>query len=463
MQPPKSVTRVETYAFEKASEDEMRQFAPGLVERTTRAAASMVNSALLWKLGGDLYKFFGPAPKSPLPWTLVETTVRWNWVLFSNPVMLKGISLKFRHSVDGDFANDMIAKVFLEIGSELFGVQLQPDDTITTCAKERSKVYRSIAARHLGSALLQPRMGEIDQLCNELLKEFEEGEVDVTRLSQKLVARIVNRFLLGLEDKDAVPVAEAIIAANAYILAKGTNSATPGQFDPHAEVLRNAIDKALSNNTPFIQELHKSDLSETQKRMMIAVVFFTSLGGTISQMTGLLWHLSKHPQYQLELCGEIVQTSDKKDPKYPFSAALLAESFRVHPSTMTLDRPTQGTHLLTHTSQELVDGKCIKEVKQHLLVPPKYIITLYQPWAAQKCQNPDVFDPHRKDQVELYPFGHGVHKCVGQYLSEELIGRFARAFTKRFSYSSPLEKLPLQGYFNLEPENNVLLQVKRRP
>ena len=459
MQPSNQVTNVETYTFEKASEADLRNFAPGYVEKAKRAAASVANSALLWKSGGDLYKFFGDAPDLKKPWTLVETAVGWNWVLFSNPAMFKGISLKYRHSADGDFANDMIAKVFLEIGSELFGVVLSPDDTITTCAKERSKVYRTIAARHLGSALLEPRLGEIDLLCEDLLKEFESGDVDVTCLSQKLVARIVNRFLLGLEDKDAIPVAEAIVAANAYILAKGTNAALPGQFDPHAEVLRQAIQKALSNNTPFIQELHKSDLTETQKKMMIAVVFFTSLGGTISQMTGLLWHLSKHPEYQQELCQEI--TSDNREKKYPFSAALLAESFRVHPSTMTLDRPTQGTHLLTHTYQEIVDGKC-KEVKQHLLVPPKYIITLYQPWAAKNCQNPEVFNPHRNDQVELYPFGYGVHRCVGQYLSEELIGRFTRAFSKRFTYSSTLVQLPLQGYFNLEPKNNVVLQVKRR-
>lgn len=153
MQAPSSITRVENYEFKMASEDDQHAFASGYVERTKRAAASLTNSALLWKSGGDLYQFFGKKPSGDAPWTLVETNLGWNWVLFSNPTMFKGISMKYRHTADGDFANDMVAKTFLKIGSELFGVTLQPDDTITTCTPEQNKIYRTMAARHLGAVV----------------------------------------------------------------------------------------------------------------------------------------------------------------------------------------------------------------------------------------------------------------------------------------------------------------------
>lgn len=149
-----------------------------------------------------------------------------------------------------------------------------------------------------------------------------------------------------------------------------------------------------------------------------------------------------------------------KDPKegrvikkFPFLALLIDESFRIHPSTLTIDRPTRQPLIVTYQ----YGGQ-----SQEIYIPEKTILTFYQPWAADNCNNPAVFNPHRSDQVKIYPFGRGTHQCVGQFLAEELIGRFVWEFNRRFVASTSLETLPMQGYFNLEPKEDVVLSVQPR-
>ena len=446
---------IEVFRFRPATGEEIKANTSGTMKWLTEKAQAVFNSACLARVGGDLYRFFGTPIPQGTPCKILRTTTGWNWYVFSSPEMFRSIANEHRNHEEGFFKNDMAAKTLLEIGSEIFLKGLKDEDTISTCTKENSKKYRAIVARHLGSAMIKPRLFEIDEMAGQLLNEIKvqpEQEVNVTELCQKLVSVVINRFLLGLNETDSLAVAKAIVAANAYILAKATGSANKEEFAKHAEVLRMAIDRALANDTPFVRELHSMDLTEIQKKVLIIVVYFTGLGGTISQMGGLMWHLSKHPEYQKELFVETMAEQASQKP-FPFTAQLIKESFRVHPSTLTIDRPTGKPLMLDYE---------FGNIRQTVYIPEKSIITLYQPWAAEQCQNPKEFNPHRQDPVELYPFGHGVHKCVGQFISEELLGRFARVFTRRFQYSSPLSELPVQGYFNLEPQKDVTVLVQPR-
>lgn len=446
----------ENFIFRLASEDDQRKHAPGMATRAYQKAQAILNTASLGLTGGDLYRFFGkPIPKG-MPCKVINTLTGLNWFVFSSPEMFSSISNEFRHNPEGLFANDVAAQTFIDIGSEIFGEKLNEEDTITTCRQDKNKEYRILVSRHLGSNMMKPRLPEIDKMAHALFDELKPDatEVDITEVCQKLVSRIINKFLLGLDDKDSLAVSKAIVAANSYILAKASGFADKKSFDPHAEVLLNAINKALENDTPFVKELNASKLTDLQKKVMIIVIYFTSLGGTISQISGLMWHLAKNPKYQEELFQEIASKTNQDNTGFAFTKKLLDESFRTHQSTLTLDRPTGRPLLLTYS---------YGDKQQEILIPEKTIMTFYQPWAAELCEDPKVFNPHRNDQVEMYPFGNGVHMCVAKFFAEELIGRFARAFTSRFESSSELLELPLQGYFNLEPKTNVKLSIRPRP
>lgn len=445
----------ETFLFTVATAEEKRQYSPGIVARALEATQATWNTAQLARSGGDLYRFFGTAIPKGTPCKVIKTLTGLNWYVFSSPEMLNAIALEYRHTQNGLFANDIAAQTLIDIGSEIFKRKLQPEDTISTSTRVNNKKYRDLVMRHLGSAMMKPHLGKIDEMANQLFDEWDstQPDFDVTEACQKLVSRIINRFLLDLKDEESLAVAKAIVAANAYILEKASGFANKEKFKPHAKVLRDAIEKALKNDTPFVKELNASDLTPLQKKTMLIVIYFTSLGGTISQMSGLLWHMAKSTEYQEELFKETQTTSGQTEQKFPFTQKLIKESFRIHPSTLTIDRPTRVPLMLTYT----YDNKT-----QKMLIPEKHILTFYQPWAAEGCENPRIFNPNREDPVELHPFGKGVHMCVAKFFSEELIGRFTRCFTQRFTFTTNLEELPLQGYFNLEPQSNVVLQVTPR-
>ncbi len=449
-----SLTAVESFSVRLATEEEKQAHQPtGWAWARQKIEASM-NTASLALQGGDLLRFFGkPIPKGT-PFKILRTLTGWNWYVYASPNMFQTISKEHRHDPQSFFANDMAAQTLLDIGSEIFGEALQPEDTISTCTKENSKKYRMMVARHLGSTELKTRLPEINCLAGKIFDEWDKqsGEVNVTEASQKFVSAVINRFLLALDEEDSLSVAKAIVAANGYMLAKAAGTANKEEFEKHATVLRHAIDKALKNDTPFIRELQQQNLTDIQKKVLIIVVYFTSLGGTISQMGGLMWYLAQNSQYQDELLAEINAVGDNAK-KYPFTDKLVDESFRVHPSTLTIDRPVGQPLMVTYNYED---------IHQEVYIPEKAILTFFQPWAASRCDNANQFNPHRPDGVNLYPFGHGFHKCVGQFISEQLMGRFTREFTKRFISSTQQAELPIQGYFNLEPKSDVILQVISR-
>lgn len=447
---------IETVAVRLATPDEQRNNKPSTFAWAYERAQAAMNSLYLKQSGGDLCRFFGaPIPRGT-PFKILRTVTDLNWYVYSSPAIFEAISREYRNTHDSFFANDVAAKVLLKIGTRIFGEPLAEEDTISTCSPEKSKIYRRPFLQHLGSAAIRQRLPEINRLAGRLFSESDPDQthMNVTQTCQRLVSAFLNRILFDLDEDESLAVAKAIVAANAYILAEATGSANDAEFEPHVRVLREAIDCALSKDTPFVRTLHADDNHFTlnQKKALIIAVYFTGLGGTISQMAGLMWHLAKNPEYQEELFQD-TRAHNLEDRISPLTANMIKESFRVHPSTLTIDRPTRQPLMVTYQYGDQT---------QEIYIPEKTILTFYQPWAGEDCEHPGRFNPHRNDQIELYPFGRGVHQCVGQFLSEELIGRITCEFNRWFISSTRMDTLPLQGYFNLEPKEDVILEVRRR-
>lgn len=444
----------EVFSFRLADQNDEKRLAPGYLAQAAAKVSIAYNSTWLAACGGDMVSFFGKSIPQGVPCKELNTVKEGlHWFVFASAEFFKAISKEFRHG-DSFFANEAAAKVMLAIGSEIFSshlpegqtVTLSPEDTISTCSEGNSRRFRAIVTQHLGSAHIESRLPEINEMARELFKRTAT-EIDVTETAQILVSRIINRFLLGLDDKDSLAIAEAIVAGNGYILQKLAGTAVPATFKHHAQVLDAAVNKALEQHTPFIEALKGSGLKLLQMKAMLIAIYFTGLGGTISQIGGLMWHLAKNPEYQEELVAELAK--GKKD----FSALLLKESFRVHPSTLTLDRPTGKALVMTYDYGSYHEER---------FIPPKSILTLFQPWAAERCQNPQVFNPDRPDPVEVLPWGQGVHMCVGKYFAENLILRYMWEFSSMLRSSSQLSTLPCNAFFNYEPKEHVVLQVKPR-
>ena len=178
---------------------------------------------------------------------------------------------------------------------------------------------------------------------------------------------------------------------------------------------------------------------------MIIVVYFTGLGGTIAQMSSMLWYLAKYPQYQNELAQEL-RREETASIKNELLGKIMREALRIFPTTLTIDRPTE---------REVVVEYTYGDQRQEIIIPPKSIITFFQPWAKLNCQNPEVFNPNRVDQIEIYPFGNGVHRCVGEMMARELMERMAKHFTLTFASSTDEEEIETQGFFNYEAVRDI--------
>lgn len=410
------------------------------------------NTYRLWRAGGDLYAFYGDYIPQANPFTVIQTWTGFNWTLVSRPEMMVAMGVVQRNTPGGLFANDIVAKTLLTIGSKILDTPMDPDDAVTTCGPQNGAVYRELIALHTGGAMVRKNATEMDGMAEAVLKDFEGcSEIELTRVCQRFVTKVLNQYFLGLSDEKALAIADAIVATNGYIIDQALGKQDEKAFEPHSRALREGIEEALTKETPFIKAVRdKKGLTPMQQKAQVMLLLFTSFGGTISQMTGLLWALAKHPEYQQELLDDVaLPTKDQT-----FMRKLLSEVYRWHPVAGSVERAVGSDPVMI----------IFNEGDQHFeqYVPARGIISHYAVWSGQACENPREFNPHRTDQIDIHNFGHGAHICTGKILADDMMKRMAEAFARLFKSSTNQDKIPLQFYFTVDPKGPVVVQIEPR-
>uniref|UniRef100_A0A5F4W1Y9 Cytochrome P450 family 4 subfamily F member 12 n=1 Tax=Callithrix jacchus TaxID=9483 RepID=A0A5F4W1Y9_CALJA len=183
-------------------------------------------------------------------------------------------------------------------------------------------------------------------------------------------------------------------------------------------------DKAKSKTLDFIDVLLLSknedgrELSDEDIRAEADTFMFGGHDTTASGLSWVLYHLSKHPEYQ-ECCRQEVQELLKdREPieiewddlaKLPFLTMCIKESLRLHPPVPAITR---------RCTQDMVlpDGRVIPKGVACLI---SIIGIHYNPtvWPDPEVYDPFRFDPEKSKErspLAFIPFSAGPRNCIGQ-------------------------------------------------
>nr|XP_021524544.1 phylloquinone omega-hydroxylase CYP4F11 isoform X2 [Aotus nancymaae] len=183
-------------------------------------------------------------------------------------------------------------------------------------------------------------------------------------------------------------------------------------------------DKAKSKTLDFIDVLLLSknedgkELSDEDIRAEADTFMFGGHDTSASGLSWVLYHLSRHPEYQERCRQEVLELLKDREPieiewddlaKLPFLTMCIKESLRLHPPVPAITR---------RCTQDMVlpDGRVI----------PKGMICLISVFGTHHnpavWPDPEVYDPFRFDPenvkerspLAFIPFSAGPRNCIGQ-------------------------------------------------
>jgi cytochrome P450 len=204
-------------------------------------------------------------------------------------------------------------------------------------------------------------------------------------------------------------------------------------------------------------------MTDQQLRDEVMTIFVAGHETTANAMSWLLYLVSRHPEVEEQLLGEI----DSKFPSeglnsanlqtFTYTRQVIEESLRVFPSIWSIGR--RCTEADTLSEYDIPVG-------MNVVVP-----IFYFHWSERFWKSPEKFDPSRfmperrpaTDQMIYFPFGAGPRSCIGNHSAMQELMIMTIHFYRRLRFSvEPNFKVEPDPLITLRPKHGLRLALKTR-
>ncbi len=204
-------------------------------------------------------------------------------------------------------------------------------------------------------------------------------------------------------------------------------------------------------------------LSDAEVRDEALEIFMAGHGTIAMSLSWTLYLLAQHPEVEAQLLAELERVLENRLPtiedvsRLTYTRMVFTEALRLYPPVWIVDRQLIGDYEL--------GGYCL----------PAGCAILLSPWAmhhdARFYADPLRFDPMRwvpdevarRPQFAYFPFGGGVHLCIGESIAWiegiMILATVLLRWRMHLESYPPVEMKPRTG---LEPKNGIPMKLERR-
>jgi len=317
-------------------------------------------------------------------------------------------------------------------------------------------------------------------VVDESLKQFQEisdrSAINAENVIQPLMQSIMSHILFGLkpEDKNSQQLIQAIELVSEKLADHGIKSfvfngllnklPTPGNLKYKAALktidntIRDISENESRDTENSLLPLFAQFMNPKELRDQLFTLYFAGQETIISTLLWVLYYLAQHPEHQARGRAEVVEGWPTKKAvhfaaldRFVFLNAAIDEAMRLAPAAfLTYKDVAQDTQLGAYKLKE--DG----------LVTLSMYVTHRHPdlWEDPLEYKPERFLHRTNKGYAFYPYGGGMHMCIGMHLARMEITTIMALFLRSFEFKlKPGAKVIPVTHLTLKPKHGIPLLI----
>lgn len=383
---------------------------------------------------------------------------------FGNRHLLEGNKEVFKaflshYRSDEIFENSMSMKKLLEIIRKTFpDDKFTPEDFMFTCSAEQTKIYRALLHKMLNGKKIKEFAPLIQKNVQVTLKEWnsrcENGEqINITLETRLFTSKIITQLMFA-DDETSQKITRSIDFINYYIVKSIVSFYMPAKdeelFKDALVTFREAVDKILcSESIPLFEE--KNNLSLSQKKALIFILFFAGQDTTASLLTHVLHELAINPDAQECLRKEIINSTHKNVQQIVGINRFFNRSIKEF-------TPAYGI------GRYLKEDTCFEFQLENETEMRKRIFFKGETVAIRIHRLADyTLNEEASNYRNWFPFGFGPHSCPGEKLAREEIMLFLQELVLNYTIETEQKgDISRIGMITLQFSENIMITLKPR-
>lgn len=335
-----------------------------------------------------------------------------------DPVVVKEL-FKHHRKEEGLFSDTRTMEEIFKILQEVFPKdKFDKNSMMFTCSPEHTKRFRDLLEPFLNQEAIKDYIPKIQETAAEFIEKWDkEGVIDISFGTRLYASRILTSLMFNNETVSAV-IAESVNYINYYII-KSIMGVTEEEKELYQKSLKD-FNKAVTlilkqKKVPLFEG---QEISETEKKAMIFILFFAGQETTSSLLTYILFQLALDQKLQNELYNNLREVNDEKFEKLKNRSrkinSFFLEMIRKFPPVYGTGRKCENEVCLLY---KLQDEDCERKTiiqEDDILVPLMIKLAENPAW---RC----------------FPFGDGVNACPGRALAfyeiSELVLKLIEGYT----------------------------------
>ncbi len=352
--------------------------------------------------------------------------------------------------------------------------------------KPQRKLIASLITKELMDFSTAAIFDEAMRLSDSLQGNYS-GYVNISREIRFTTYRILSKILLGDSDKVSTEMDDLVMAiekADKDLLLKFVSQiATGGMLTKLIPSFRKNHDTSVSKITEFFKDIVSqkqnypgNDLTslllsahdpETGYRMSKELVTDEILSlfiigfDTLANVLQWFFYLNgRHPEIHCKLTEEIKNCINEELTfellgTLNYTRATLHETLRLYP-------PIPGISVQT-----------VKDITVNGNTAPKGTVIILNIFATHRnptlWQRPNEFDPEHflvtanhksKHKYAFFPYGGGIHNCIGRHVAERVMMTVIVALLRQFSFKTDIDIQPAISV-TLKPNQDIYLYMDK--
>lgn len=335
-----------------------------------------------------------------------------------DPVVVKEL-FKHHRKEEGLFRDTRTMEEIFNILEEVFPKEkFDKNSMMFTCAPEHTKRYRDLLEPFLKQEAINDFIPEIQETASEFIEEWAKNElIDVSLETRQYASRIITSLMFNNGTVSAV-ISESVNYINNYIVKSimGVTEEEKALYQKSLKDFRKAVTIILKQDK--IPLFEGQEISESEKKAMIFILFFAGQETTSSLLTYILFQLALDQKLQNTLYSSLRSVNDERFENLKNRSrkinSFFLEMLRKFP-------PVYGTGRRCDNEVCLVYKLRDEDIQRKTIIREDDILV---PLMIKLAENPEW---------RCFPFGDGVNACPGRALAfyevSELILKLIEGYT----------------------------------